>query len=397
MPWFVATRILDVAASAVAFPLTLAVVRLTFHGRERPLAMLIYTVVSAVALLVALLASVIEQRVGWRATFVVPAIAGIAGSYLAWRYVPESRAHERMLRRAVTAAAWSLTFLPLTLGIAAARLTGTWNNLVSSTALVVSGVGLLALLGSWRGRLRAGITERLTHRRRHLLSMMLLAEATLNLALVGYALQLYGFFTVVQGLGPVVAGLALLPMLAAVLLAARRAAVLALQKDARGLIAGGLAVMGVALLLTALVRPGLPYWPLVLPLALFGFGYLVAQTAWTNAFMTAMPDAVVGASAGIIKATAAGRQHAGRHPAGHHPLERRPGELRAPTRGPGSFRGPGAWPQLTRSTASCSPMRRSTARFRRRPSSRRGCWPSITKRTRRGSPSPCWSPAECVW
>jgi MFS family permease len=59
VPWFVATRILGVAASAVAFPLTLAVIRLTFHGRERPLAMLIYTVVSAVALVVALLASVI--------------------------------------------------------------------------------------------------------------------------------------------------------------------------------------------------------------------------------------------------------------------------------------------------------------------------------------------------
>ena len=29
---------------------------------------------------------------------------------------------------------------------------------------------------------------------------------------------------------------------------------------------------------------------------MFGFGYLVAQTAWTTAFMSAMPDAVVGAS-----------------------------------------------------------------------------------------------------
>ena len=62
--------------------------------------------------------------------------------------------------------------------------------------------------------------------------------------------------------------------------------------------------MGVAMILTALVRPGVPYWLLVGPLALFGFGYLVAQVAWTNTFLTAMPDAVVGASAGIIKATA---------------------------------------------------------------------------------------------
>jgi hypothetical protein len=133
---------------------------------------------------------------------------------------------------------------------------------------------------------------------------MLLTAATLSFGLTGYALQMYGYFSVVQGNGPVVAGLALLPMLASVVLTARRAARLALQIEPRRLIAGGLAVMGVALILTALVRPDVPYWLLVGPLALFGFGYLVAQVAWTNTFMTAMPDAVVGASAGIIKATA---------------------------------------------------------------------------------------------
>lgn len=302
-PWFVATRALDVTASAVAFPLTLAVVRLTFQGRERAMAMLVYTTVSAGALLVALLAIVIEQFAGWRATLVMPTIAAVVGTYLTWRYVPESRARERVLRQALTAVAWALTLLPLTLGFMMARLGGGWDNPVSRTALVVGGLGLLTLFISWRGRLRAHVTEHLTHRRRHLLSVMLFAEGALNFALVGYALQLYGFFTVVQGHGPIVGGLALLPMLAAVLLMARRTARLALQMDARLLIAGGLALMAVAVFATALIRPAMPYWALILPLALFGFGYLVAQTAWTNTFLTAMPDAVVGASAGIIKAT----------------------------------------------------------------------------------------------
>jgi MFS transporter, DHA2 family, multidrug resistance protein len=105
VPWFVATRTLDVAASALAFPLTLAVVRLTFQGRERALAMLVYVTVSSVAMLVALLAIIIEQLAGWRATLVVPSVAGVVGSYLAWRYVPESRARERVLRQALTAVA----------------------------------------------------------------------------------------------------------------------------------------------------------------------------------------------------------------------------------------------------------------------------------------------------
>src|SRR4051794_37419246 len=40
-------------------------------------------------------------------------------------------------------------------------------------------------------------------------------------------------------------------------------------------------------------------------MVLFGCGFLAAQTAWTTAFMSAMPDAVVGASAGVTKATMA--------------------------------------------------------------------------------------------
>jgi MFS family permease len=305
VPWFVVTRSVDVAAGAVAFPLTLAVLRLTFSGRERPLALLVYTVATGGALLVALLALVLESLAGWRATLVLPVGAGLAGAFLAWRYVPESHARERVLRRAATASAWALALLPLTLGFLAARLTGTWTSPVSLTALALGAAGFVALALVWRGRVAAGVTERLPWRRRHLLTVMLLTGATLTFGLTGYALQLYGFFGVVQGYGPIVAGLALLPLLAAVLLSAPRVARLALRVDARRLIAGGLALMGVAAVLTALVRPGVPYWLLVPPLALFGLAFLAAQTAWTNAFMSALPDAVVGASAGILKATAA--------------------------------------------------------------------------------------------
>ena len=303
-PWFVAARSVEVAAGSVAFPLTLAVVRLTFRGRERPLALAIYTAVTGVALLIAFIALVLEALAGWRATLVLPVLTGVAGSYLAWRYVPESRARERVLRQAATAAAWSMTFLPLTLGFVYARFTGAWDNPVSLTALAVAGLGVLTLGLTWRGRIRVGMTERLPWRRRHLLSVMLLTAATLNFALTGYALQLYNFFSVVQGYGVIIAGLALLPLMAASLLVAPRVARRALQPDSRRLIVGGLALMGFATMLTALVRPGVPYWLLVVPMALFGFGFLVSQTAWTNAFMSAMPDAIVGASAGICKATA---------------------------------------------------------------------------------------------
>ena len=305
IPWFVVTRSVEVFAGSVAFPLTLAVVRLTFTGRERPVALLIYTAITSVALLVALLAIVIEEAAGWRATLLLPVAAGAVGTYLTWRYVPASRAVAPDLRQSATAVAWALVLLPLTLGVAAGRLAGTWTNPVSLTALALMLLGLAGLALSWRGRMRRRLVAGLGHRRRHLLSVMLLAQALLCFGLTGFALQLYGFFSAVQRYGYIIAGIALAPLLAGAVLAARPATRWALRRDARHLIAGGLAVMGGSLLATALLRPAMPYWPLVIPLVLFGVGYLVAQTAWLTVFMTAMPDAVVGASAGICKATGA--------------------------------------------------------------------------------------------
>lgn len=305
VPWFVVARSFEVGAGALALPLTLAVIRLTFQGRQRPVALLIYTTITGGALLVALLAIVIEQYVGWRATLVLPAISGVAGVYLTWRYVPESRAEVRVLRRAATAAAWALILLPLTLGIFAARLSGGWGNPISLTAIGLSLVGLVVLGISWRGRMRHGVADGLGQRRRHLLSVMLLTQAILSFGLTGLALQFYGFFSAVQRYGAIVAGLALLPLLVGVVLTARPATRWAMRMDARHLIGGGLVLMATSLIVSALVRPAMPYWPVILPLIVFGGGYLVAQTAWLTVFMNAMPDDVVGASAAITKATGA--------------------------------------------------------------------------------------------
>ena len=94
------------------------------------------------------------------------------------------------------------------------------------------------------------------------------------------------------------------PLLLVCVLLARPAARLSMTAPPRRLIAGGLAAMGLAMSMTALVRPGMPYRPLVVPMALFGFGFLLAQAAWNNAFLSALPAAHVGVSAGVSKAAA---------------------------------------------------------------------------------------------
>jgi MFS family permease len=304
LPWLVVTRVVALASGAMAFPLALAVIRLTFAGRERGFAMLVYTVVTFGSLVVALL-TLVEAVAGGYGTLALPTAASTVGLYMTWRYIPESRAGTHLVRQAATAVAWALTFLPMTLGFVAAQLAGSWSNPVTMVALAIAGLGVALLALVWRGRIRANVTIDIRRRRRHLLTVMLLCQGALSLGVTGFAVQLYGFFSVVQGYGEIVAGVALAPMLAAAPLAVRHVTRLAPRLDARHLIAGGLALMGMAILVTALIRPGVPYWLLVLPLALCGFGYLVAQTAWTSAFMSVMPDAVVGASAGIMNATSA--------------------------------------------------------------------------------------------
>jgi MFS family permease len=105
-PLFVVGRVLEAIRSALALPLSLALIRLTFPGRALPLALLVYPFVTALGALASLLALVIDQFVGIRATLVLPIIAGSVGTGLAWRSVPESRASGGdRVRRAVAAAA----------------------------------------------------------------------------------------------------------------------------------------------------------------------------------------------------------------------------------------------------------------------------------------------------
>jgi MFS family permease len=302
-PEFIVGRVLEAFGSALALPMTLGVIRLSFEGRARPLALLVYTFVTALGSLASLLALVLDDVLGWRATLVLPIAAGSIGVVLTLRFVPESRAGgAHSFRRGLAAATWSLVLLVATIGVIAMHQAG--PNPITVTALVLSAAAALALVLSGRGRLRADHGLQLGPRQRFVFSTMLLAAAMLSMGLSGYLTQLYSFFTVVQGYGTIFGGLALAPIVLICVPVARPAARLAMQGNPRRLIAGGLALMGVALMGSALLRPGVAYWVLAIPMAVFGVGYLLGQTTWNNAFLSALPADLVGVSAGISKAVA---------------------------------------------------------------------------------------------
>lgn len=303
LPALIATRALVGLMGALAFPLTLGIVRLTFAGPERSIALLLYTLALSIGTLASLLAIPIEYWFGWRSALLLPIITGLAGIILAWRYLRESRAEGGIRQReAITVTAWTLVLLALVFGLAVAHSSGTLRNPITLMAGGVGALGLLAI-GYWTRRSpRPGRTPREDWAPRPLLSLMLLVTAILSFALSGYALQLYQFFYTVQQYSVFVSGLALAPIVLGNLVVLPWAARVAIEWPKHVVIALGLSTMGVAMLLTALARPGLPYLFLVPAMALFGIGFLLATTTWTYFFFSALPEDLAGVTAGINRA-----------------------------------------------------------------------------------------------
>lgn len=102
------------------------------------------------------LAVVIEEAAGWRATTCQysPRRSAACKCGASCRIVEQVR-----LEQAMTAVAWSLTLLPLTLGVHLPCVNGSWANPTTVVALLLSLVGRTALALVWRGRVRTSMTR----------------------------------------------------------------------------------------------------------------------------------------------------------------------------------------------------------------------------------------------
>lgn len=303
LPALVVARGLVGLLGALAFPLTLGVIRLSFVGAERKVALLIFAFVTALGTLASLLGIPIENWFGWRWALVLPIVAGAVGVWMSWWHVPESRAPGGVGRaEAIAAAAWAVVFLAFILGLAVARTSGTWRNPITIAAGTVGLLGLTAMI-LWSARPSSPtLLQRERHVPRLFLSLLLLVSATLSFALSGYVLQLYQFFFTVQQRPGLLSGFALAPIALGNLLTLRWASRFAVEQPRHVVIGSGLGMMGVAMLLSSLARPSLPYLLLVPVMTLFGLGFMVASATWTNFFFSSLPPDLTGVSAGIHRA-----------------------------------------------------------------------------------------------
>ena len=128
---------------------------------------------------------------------------------------------------------------------------------------------------------------------------------------------------------------------------------------------GGLAIVAVSKAAASIEETDTPYWWFALAMILFGSGFLAAQISWTVAFMSSMPNAVVGYSAGNTKATIATRTIGSAHV---NCLTRPRGTPRRPCRcgfewGCGATRWPKTFRRISPTFASTWRSRKSACRI----------------------------------
>jgi MFS family permease len=134
------------------------------------------------------------------------------------------------------------------------------------------------------------------------LSLAIFAGIMLSMAQASFFYQIGTFFQKIQEVGPVEAGLRMAPFLIAMALATFVIVRLSMRFGARRLISGGILVLGIGMACLFILEPDTPYWQLILPFLVMGFGFGIATPARTTVVLTVSPPELTGMAAGVNSA-----------------------------------------------------------------------------------------------
>ena len=277
-------------------------INITFHTCMLTIAIAVYTVVNS-------LATQLAGRKGpiWRAWWggahpdILPVLTAVAAIIMVARFVPETLSGRRRLLDTIIYTGWTLIVLAAFFALIGWPFTedNRWG-LTLAVAVTVGGIGT-ALVIWWNRR----TSQYPKVQRRFLLRDLIALVVTgliLSFVLVGYGVRTYAYFQVAMGLSNFIALLALAPILfgslAGVFLIVRAVR----HWRARVVIAGSLLTMAFSLLVTALLPFGASYLLYIIPLFIFGAGYLVGVTVWMSAFLRTAVDGYFGLNAAINRA-----------------------------------------------------------------------------------------------
>jgi hypothetical protein len=197
---------------------------------------------------------------------------------------------------------WTLLVLAVIYGITVLPVASDRWWMVVGAACLVGIIGALFVLW-WEVRTPGNLRQHRTFRARDLTALVI-TGAVINFLLVGFGMRTLGLFQVVWSLSAIGALISLAPVLLGLVAALYLLLKAVRRYQARTVIAAGLLIMAVAIGGAALLPVNASYLFFVLPLFLFGVGYLLSSTVWTSVFLRTVVARNYGVNAAINNATA---------------------------------------------------------------------------------------------
>ncbi len=286
------TRGLDGVFSAITTPLAIAIITMEFRGKQRPMALGIFT--GAVALgesFLPLLAGWLSDNVGWRSTFGIALISAVLAVILIRSNAVESKdpkAKKLDIGGVVFSGLMMVSFVG---GLLQAGSAGFGDPLVI-TALVAA-VVFFGLFVWWERRVDHPALELSLFQNPIFLSTFL-AGFALYFVYVPMNPLMQFYFQDVLSYSALAASTALIPLSLGTAIAGPFAGKLTASLGSRGSTVAVFSTMLVGVLLLVPLSSSMSIWVIALSLGLIALGYGLANPPRTDSLMSAAPDDIAG-------------------------------------------------------------------------------------------------------
>ncbi|HEX5759247.1 MAG TPA: MFS transporter [Thermoanaerobaculia bacterium] len=299
----VAARALQGVGGALLTPGSLAIISASFAPEDRARAIGAWAGFGGIAAAIGpLVGGWLVEVWSWRLIFLINLPLAAVVVAVALRHVPESRDPHAGRRLDVPGALLgALGLAGLTYASIAAGKEGASPGVIAAGA--AGALCLIAFTLVERRRADPLVPPALFASRRFTVANLYTFAVYAALGAVFFLLVLN--LQVVAGYGPLAAGLATLPITAAMLALSPRSGALAQRIGPRAQLTAGPLLAAAGLLLSLRIGPGAPYWTVVFPAAaLFGLGLAALVAPLTATVLAAAPSDHVGVASAVNNAVA---------------------------------------------------------------------------------------------
>jgi EmrB/QacA subfamily drug resistance transporter len=289
--------LMGIGAAAVQ-PQTLSIIQNVFEPRERPKAIGIWAGASGMAIALGPIAGgALLKYFWWGSIFLVNVPIVIVGLVAIMAIVPES-SNPRPGRLDPGGVLLSIVALVvLVYGVIEGGNTNNWVGWNTLGAILL-GVVLLGVFVYSQARSTHPTIDVHLFRNRHF-SAGVASIAVTFFALMGSTFYLAYFLQAVRGYTALAAGVALIAVAGAVMVASPLSARLSARYGPGAVTGGGLVIFGLTMMAYALATRTMPQWVIEIMMVGFGVGLGLVMTPATNAIMSAVPREKAGAGAAV--------------------------------------------------------------------------------------------------